>query len=143
VTHGKFAAANSVVLHQLSNVCIRGSGEERIHHRHVNTAMCSRMTDEIERHSECVMCALRILFWAMLNEENIDVVRVVRYSTDPRPKYAVGERSQSSSFTWCFIFPMFDSRGYFVVRVLVWKPSCTICLYGVTVRETMTSRYLR
>jgi hypothetical protein len=38
VTHGKFAAANSVVLHQLSNVCIRGSGEERIHHRHVNNS---------------------------------------------------------------------------------------------------------
>jgi DNA-directed RNA polymerase subunit RPC12/RpoP len=36
------------------------------------TATCSRITDEIERHIECVMCALRILFWAMSNEENID-----------------------------------------------------------------------
>ena len=73
MTHGKFAAANSVVLHhQLSNVCIRGSGEERIHHRHVNTATCSRMTDEIKCRSKRVMYAWEILFGAMSNEENID-----------------------------------------------------------------------
>ena len=36
------------------------------------TATCSRMTDEMERRYEFVMCALRILFGAMSNEENID-----------------------------------------------------------------------